>query len=230
MDALREELHLFAARKGSMVGPDHHHRHRRHHRPAPDGLGRLGGALDRRGERHHLPQARGQVRPAHREGRGVDALQRGQVLEAQQLHHRPGRRPAAARRAPARAAAAQRAEAARLRAGRQRPLGLLHLQRHEAGLDQPGLRVDAHGGAGRALRRPVVVRQGEVPAPEQRRHQDGRRRQQPRQADARLSLVQARAVAARDPGDGAGAARSSSWRRSPGAASASSPRSTCRRS
>ena len=32
--------------------PDHDHRHRRHHRPAAHGLGRLGGALDRRGERH----------------------------------------------------------------------------------------------------------------------------------------------------------------------------------
>ncbi len=38
------------------------------------------------------------------------------------------------------------------------------------------------------------------------------------------------ALAAGDPGDGAGAASSSSSRRSPGAASASSPRSTCRRS
>ena len=148
-----------------MVGPDHHHRHRRHHRPAPHGLGRLGGALDRRGERH---RASASTRPKYvlldREGRGLDALQRGQVLEAQELHHRPGRRPAAARRAAARAAAAPRAEAAGLRAGRQRPLGLLHLQRDEAGLDQPRLRVDAHGGARRALRRPLVLRQGQVPA------------------------------------------------------------------
>ena len=37
-------------------------------------------------------------------------------------------------------------------------------------------------------------------------------------------------LAARDPGDGEERARSSSWRRSPAAASASSPRSTCRRS
>src|SRR5207249_2256621 len=74
--------------------------------------------------------------------------------------------------------------------------------RHEAGLDQPRLRVDADGGAGRALRRPLVLRQGEVPAPEQRGHQDGRRRQQPGQADARLSLVQAGALAEGDPGDG----------------------------
>src|SRR5207248_1189335 len=36
-----------------------------------------------------------------------------------------------------------------------------------------------------------------------RGHQDGRRRQQPRQADARLPLVQEGALAARDPGDGA---------------------------
>ena len=86
--------------------PDHDHGHRRHHRPPADGLGRLGGALDRRGERHRVPQARGEVRPADREGRGLDALQRGQVLEAQQLHHRPGRRPAAARRAAARPAPA----------------------------------------------------------------------------------------------------------------------------
>ena len=85
---------------------DHHHRHRRHDRPAAHGLGRLGGALDRRGERDRLPQARGEVRPADREGRRLGALQRGQVLEAQQLHHRAGRRPAAARRAPAGAAAA----------------------------------------------------------------------------------------------------------------------------
>ena len=109
LDALREELHLFAARKGSMVGPITITDTGRHHRPAPHGLRGLGRALHRGGERHHLQEARGQVRPAHREGRGVDAVQRGQVLEAEQLHHRPGRGPAAARGAAAGAAAAQRA-------------------------------------------------------------------------------------------------------------------------
>jgi hypothetical protein len=88
LDALREELHLFAARKGSMVGPI----------TITDtgdtiDLRRMGSGgwavpVDRRGERDRLPQARGEVRAADREGRGLDALQRGQVLEAQQLHHR----------------------------------------------------------------------------------------------------------------------------------------------
>ena len=50
-------------------GPDHDRGQRRHHRPAAHGLGRLVRALDRRGERHHLPQARGEVRAADREGR-----------------------------------------------------------------------------------------------------------------------------------------------------------------
>ena len=147
VDALREELHLFAARKGSMVGPititdsgDTIDLRR---------MGSGGWAVPSIVEENviALPQARGEVRAAHREGRGLDALQRGQVLEARELHHRPGRGPAPAGSEAARAAAAPRAQAAGLRAGRQRPVGLLHLQRHEAGLDQPRLRVDAHGGA-----------------------------------------------------------------------------------
>jgi DNA topoisomerase-6 subunit A len=89
-----------------------------------------------------------------------------------------------ARGAPAGAAAAHRAEAARLRPGRQRSLGLLHLQRHEAGLDQPGLRVDAHGGAGCALSSGLSSFDKESTAAQQRGHQDGRRGQQPGQADA----------------------------------------------
>ena len=203
VDALREELHLFAARKGSMVGPltitdsgDTIDLRR---------MGSGGWAVPSIVEENVIAFRKHEAKYVllDREGRGLDALQRGQVLEARELHHRPGRRPAPAGRETARAATAPRAQAAGLRAGRQRPVGLLHLQRHEAGLDQPRLRVDAHGGARCALHRPVVLRQGPVPAAGERRHQDGRRRQQPGEADARLPVVQEGPLAAGDPGDGA---------------------------
>ncbi len=151
LDSLREELHLFATRpQGSMVGPDDDPRRRRHHRPAPDGLGRLGRAVDRRGERHPVRQ---DTRRSTSSSIEKDAVwkrfnedkfwQREKciILTGQ------GQPPRGVRRLVQRLHS--RAEAARLRPRRQRSLGLLHLLGAEAGLDQPRLRVDADGGAGR---------------------------------------------------------------------------------
>ena len=120
---------------------DHAGRQRRRDRLLAHGLRRLQHPLDRRAGGDPVPQVRGQVHPARRKGHGLAAVQRGQVLAQAQLHPDPRRRPAAPRRAPAAAPPAQRAEAARLLPAGQRPLGILHLQRHQAGLDQPGLRV-----------------------------------------------------------------------------------------
>ena len=106
VDALREELHLFAARKGSMVGPitiidtgDTIDLRR---------MGSGGWAVPSIVEENVITFRKHEAKYVllDREGRRVDALQRGQVLEAQQLHHHPGRGPAAARRAAAGAAAA----------------------------------------------------------------------------------------------------------------------------
>ena len=61
-------------------------------------------------------------------------------------------------------------------ARRQRSVGSLHLLRPQAGLDQPRLRVDAHGGAGRALSRHERVRLQEVQADRRRSRSSSRKR------------------------------------------------------
>ena len=95
IDSLREELHLFATGRGSMVGPMTIRDSGDTHRPPPDGLGRLVGAVDRRGARRPVHEERGEVRPPHREGRGLAPLQRGQVLAAREVRDRDGPGPAA---------------------------------------------------------------------------------------------------------------------------------------
>ena len=176
VDALREELHLFASNKGNLRGRADPGRLRRHHRRAAHGLRRLGGALHRRGGGHPVPQVRGQVHPAGGEGRGLPAPQRGPLLEDAPLHPDPRGRAAAPRGAAPAAPHEQGAEAPRLRAGRQRSLGLLHLLGGEAGLDQPGLREHAHGRALRALHRPLVLRPREVFKLAGQRHHQAHRR------------------------------------------------------
>jgi DNA topoisomerase-6 subunit A len=127
LDALREELHLFAARKGSMVGPititdtgDTIDLRR---------MGSGGWAVPSIVEQNVITFRKHEAKYILLIEKDAvwDALQRGQVLEAQQLHHRAGRRSAAPGSAAPRAKAPQRAQASGLRAGRQRPLGLLHL-------------------------------------------------------------------------------------------------------
>jgi DNA topoisomerase VI subunit A len=70
-----------------------------------------------------------------------------------QLHPDPRRRPTSARRAATAAPTAQRAAIAGLLPVGQRSVGILHLQRHQAGLDQFGLRIQADGHPQRAVHR-----------------------------------------------------------------------------
>jgi hypothetical protein len=92
-------------------------------------------------------------------------------------------------------------EAPGLRARRQRPLGVLHLLRGQAGLHQPGLREPAHGHPGGEVHRPVLLRPGVLrPAP-QRRHQAQRQGRLPRQGAAELPVVPEEGVADRDQED-----------------------------
>ena len=145
LNSLREELHLYAQktrRHGRRARPG---RQRRRDRLLADGLGRLRHPVDRRARGDPVQEVRREVRPARRKRHGLAAVQRGQVLAQAQVHPHARRRPAAARRAPAAAPPAQRTEAARLLPAGQRPVGVLHLQRHQAGLDQPGLRIAADG-------------------------------------------------------------------------------------
>ena len=82
LDALREELHLFASRKGTMVGPITI-------RDSGDTIdlrrmGSGGWGVPSIVEENVIQfgKPRGEVRAARREGRGLEPLQRGQVLEA----------------------------------------------------------------------------------------------------------------------------------------------------
>ena len=155
LNSLREELHLYAQKRGDMVGEIVADRQRRRDRLLADGLGRLRHPVDRRAGGDPVQEVRGQVRPARRKGHGLAAVQRRQVLAQAQLHPDPRRRPAAARRAPAAPPPAQRTEAARLLPVGQRPVGVLHLQRHQARLDQSGLRIAADGHSRRQVPRPA---------------------------------------------------------------------------
>ena len=114
LNALREELHLYAEKRGDMVGPMT--------------LVDSGDEIDctRMGsggysipsivepEVHPVQKVRRQVHPARRKRHGLAAVQRRQVLEETQLHSDARRRPAAARRAADAPPAAQRIEAAGL--------------------------------------------------------------------------------------------------------------------
>ena len=106
-----------------------------------------------------------------------------------------------ARRAAAGAAAARREEAPRLRPGGQRPVGLLHLLGHQAGLDQPGVREPAHGHSEGEVHRALERGSRGVRAAAQRRHQAQRQGHRPRQGAARLHLVSEEGLADRDQAD-----------------------------
>ena len=201
LDSLREELHLFASRKGSMVGPVT--------------IRDTGDTID--------------LRRMGSGGWAVPSIVEENVVQFGRT--RPGtscssrRTPSGA--ASTRTSSGSGRSASSSTGGGQPPRGVRRMvQRlhgelklpvyvlvdndpwgfyiysvHEAGLDQPGLRVDAHGGARGALRRALHLRQGQVPAAHERRHQDGRRRR--RRARQMLAYPWfAEAVAAGDPGDG----------------------------
>ncbi len=99
VNALREELHLYAKNAGSMVGSDRPQRQRRRDRLLAHGLRRLQHSQHRRAGRGAVHEIEGQVHPARRKGHGLAAVQRGQVLAEARLHPHPRRRPASARRA-----------------------------------------------------------------------------------------------------------------------------------
>ena len=114
LDAMREELHLYAKNAGAMVGPitlvdsgDEIDCSR---------MGSGGYSIPSIVEPEIVQFKKNycQVHPARRKGHGLAAFQRRQVLEKAQLHPDSWRRPAAARRAPHAAPLAPRAEAARL--------------------------------------------------------------------------------------------------------------------
>ena len=52
LTSLREELHLYAQKRGDMVGRYHTHRQRRRNRLRPHGIGRLWHSVDRRAGSH----------------------------------------------------------------------------------------------------------------------------------------------------------------------------------
>ena len=78
----------------------------------------------------------------------------------------------------------------------QRSLGILHLQRHQAGLDQPGLRVAADGHPRRPLPRPPLDRFRALRAVRQREDRAERHGPQAGEADRRVSLVRAQEAVA----------------------------------
>ena len=120
LDNLREELHLYAEKRGEMVGNiiltdsgDEIDCSR---------MGSGGYAIPSIVEPDVIQvrpkKVRREVRPACRKRHGLAAVQRRQVLAEAQLHPHPRRRPAAARRAADAPPVAQRVEAAGLlRAG-----------------------------------------------------------------------------------------------------------------
>ncbi len=193
MDALREELHVFAneARQGRRQ--PHHHRQRRRDRLRRMGTG--GYAIPSIVEPSviRFEQVRREVHSACREGHGVGPLQRGPLLGEAQLHPHRRRRPAAARRAPTASPHARGAGAAGLLPARLRPVGALHLLRHQAGLDQPRLREPAHGDSRGEVHRHPRRRLPAVRPLRRREDRPQRPRHRPREADRRLPVVRRQA-------------------------------------
>ena len=142
LGSLREELHIFAKNRGAMVG---------NITVVDNGdeidcrrMGSGGYAIPSITEPDviQFKKMRRQVRPARRKRHGLEPLQRRPLLGEAQLHPHPRRRPAPARRAPAAPAlAARKLKLADHLPARLRSVGALHLQRHQAGLDQPRLRI-----------------------------------------------------------------------------------------
>ena len=100
IDALREELHLFANRRG------HRGRQARRSNDAGDRIDLVAHGARRLGHPEHLRDRRikfveeqGRVHPLRREGRRLHAPQRGPLLEEAQLHPDDERRAGDARRA-----------------------------------------------------------------------------------------------------------------------------------
>ena len=114
LNALREELHLYASNRGNMVGD----------LTLNDSgteincsrVGRGGYSIPSIVEPDVIKfvEVQRQVHPACRKRHGLQTFQRGQVLEEAQLHPDARQRPAAARRATDAESAAQRTETAGL--------------------------------------------------------------------------------------------------------------------
>ena len=149
VDSLREELHLFATGRGSMVGP-------MTIRDSGDTIdlrrmGSGGWSVPSIVEEHVIQFGK-------TEAKYVLLVEKDAVwkrFNEDKFWQREkciivtgqGQPPRGVRRLVQRLHS--RAEAPGLRPRRQRSVGLLHLLGAEAGLDQPRLRVDAHGGARR---------------------------------------------------------------------------------
>ena len=114
LNSLREELHLYAQKKGRHGGRNRPGRLAATRSTARMGSGGYGIPSIVEPEVIEFKRCDGQVHPARRKGHGLAAVQRGQVLAQAQVHLDARRRPAPARRPPAAAPPAQRVEAARL--------------------------------------------------------------------------------------------------------------------
>ncbi len=114
LNSLREELHLYAQKRGDMVGPITLIDSGDEIDCTRMGSGGYGIPSIVEPERIRVQKVRRQVHPARRKRHGLAALQRRQVLAEAQVHSDPRRRPAAARRAAAAVPPAQRIEAADL--------------------------------------------------------------------------------------------------------------------
>ena len=144
LGALREELHIYAKNRGTMVGNitivdngDEIDCRRM-------GSGGYAVPIDHRAGRDPVQEVRSEVRPARRKGHGLGPVQRRPLLGKAQLH--PDRTAAASRRAACADCCSRLNEELKLPIylpARLRPVGALHLQRHQAGLDQPRVRIRA---------------------------------------------------------------------------------------
>ena len=114
LNSLREELHLYAQKKGDMVGEIVLVDRGDEIDCSRMGSGGYGIPSIVEPDVIQFKKCDGEVHPARRKRHGLAAVQRGQVLAQAQVHSDARRRPAPARRAPAAAPAAQRTEAARL--------------------------------------------------------------------------------------------------------------------
>ena len=114
LNSLREELHLYAQKKGDMVGDIVLVDRGDEIDCTRMGSGGYGIPSIVEPDVIEFKTLLGQVHPARRKGHGLAAVQRGQVLAQAQVHSHARRRPAPARRPSAAAPHAQRIEAARL--------------------------------------------------------------------------------------------------------------------
>ena len=114
LNSLREELHLYARKRGEMVGDIRWSTSGDEIDCARMGSGGYGIPSIVEPDVIEFKKCVGEVHPARRKGHGLAAVQRGQVLAQAQVHTHPRRGPAPARRAAAAAPHAQRTEAARL--------------------------------------------------------------------------------------------------------------------